>query len=155
MKHAWLALLFCLFFSQVADAQSVYFADYGDSLQIWLNLRVENARKGLKETVEMPLVVRSTGWGCMCPDHYIGVSPLTQEGPWISPIVPEKFPVSDSMGYSLVVKGFFTGKMKKIDLRNEAGEPADWLYTVPLFKITSWKNNSEEYSVDAPKVIHK
>ena len=101
----------------------------------------------------MPFVVRSLGWGCMCPDYYIGVSPNTQEGPWISVIAPDDFPVSDTKGYSLIVTGVFTGDSVEEDFRNEDGEPEEWLYKMPEFKIHNWKENRMDYDVPAPKVI--
>jgi len=81
----------------------------------WVAERIENANKGIKEIVKMPLVVRFTGWGCLCPDYYMGISPFTQEGPWIEPIASKKFPSTSFDGHSLIVKGYFTGKMIPID----------------------------------------
>jgi hypothetical protein len=124
-----------------------------DSITIWLKQRVENATKGIKENVEMPFVVRSTGWGCKCPDSYIGVSPRLGDGPWVWPIKPKKFPEVDSVGHSLIVQGYFTGKWVEQDLRLENGEPAEWLYKMPEFKITAWRENKLDYDVPAPFIL--
>ena len=55
--------------------------------------------------------------------------------------------MEDSVGHSLIVKGYFTGKMDKI--------PGDdtIVYEVPLFKVISWKVNEYGDSADAPTVI--
>lgn len=136
-------------------AQTKTYIDMGDTVNTWLAQRVENAKNGIKEKVEMPFVVRSTGWGCLCPDSYIGVSPSVGDGPWVWPIKPKKFPTVDSVGYSLIVQGYFTGKIVEQDLRNEDGEPAEWLYKMPEFKITAWRKNKLEYDVPAPFILKK
>jgi len=154
MKKSLLLFFFCTQLSALSIAQTSSFIDFGDSLQSWLNKRVENAQKGIKEKTEMPFVVRCKGWGCICPTYFIGISPLVAEGPWIYPITPRKFPVSDSLGYSLIVRGYFTGKIKKLDLRSDKkNDPPEWIFDLPQFKISSWEVNKEGYNVDAPKVI--
>ena len=127
-------------------AQST-FIQFGDSVQGWINKRVENAKNGVKEQVKMPFVVRTTGWGCTCPKYYIGTDPLSGTGFWLMPITPKKFPVSDSLGHSLIVEGYFTGKMMKF-----AGDDNDVLL-VPQFKITSWQANESGDNTDAPEVL--
>jgi len=118
-----------------------------------MDQRVENAKKGIKEKVKMPMVVRSMGWGCECPAHYIGVSAGTNDGPWISAVTPKKFPTMDESGHSLVVVGYFTGKVIEQDMRNADGEPEEWLYKTPEFQVLSWEENKKDYEVDVPKVI--
>ena len=147
--------LFVIISHKSASAQTKTYMEMGDTVKTWLNERVENAKKGIKEKVEMPFVVRTTGWGCMCPDSYIGVSSMMNDGPWVLPIKPKKFPTVDSIGYSLVVQGFFTGKIVEQDLRGENGEPEEWLYKMPEFKITAWRKNKLEYEVPAPFVMKK
>ena len=141
-------LLFTLSISiaSILVAQST-FAEFGDSGQIWLDTRVKNVQKGIKEQVEMPFVVISTGWGCTCPDYYMSTEALVGTGLYLSPITPKGFPVSDSLGYSLIVKGYFTGKNKKFI----GDDSIIWL--VPQFKITSWENNEAGDNADAPTVI--
>jgi hypothetical protein len=151
-----IAVLLFLFFGAHAGAQDTtltYEEMPGDSLVSWMKTRVENARRNIRETVEMPMVVRSTGWGCQCPLHYIGISPLVGDGPWIAPKAPKGFPVSNSQGSSLVVTGYFTGKWITEDLRNKDGEPAEWLYKMPEFKVLTWKKNELDYQVPIPHVV--
>jgi hypothetical protein len=116
-----------------------------DSLEQWVSARIENAALGQSEKVELLIVVRSNGWGTRCPEQYIGVSTSTQEGPFIQIISPENFPVSDSIGYSLIVEGYFTGKRVQVDLRLNEEEPDEWVYLIPEFKITKWKYNKKGY----------
>ncbi|HLP13432.1 MAG TPA: hypothetical protein VK177_15955 [Flavobacteriales bacterium] len=153
MVRQFLSTFAFVFVSIQCIGQIQTYADMGDSVKTWLNERVENAKKGKKEKVQMPFVVRSTGWGCLCPIHYIGVSAGTNDGPWVMPIEPKKFPQNDSLGHSLIVTGYFTGKIVEQDMRNEDGEPEEWLYKIPEFKILSWKENKQDYEVEAPKVI--
>lgn len=129
------------------------YMDKADSVKTWMDQRVENAKKGINEKVKMPMVVRSTGWGCECPVHYIGVSSTTNDGPWISAVAPKKFPTMDETGHSLVAVGYFTGKIIEQDMRGPNGEPEEWLYKTPEFKIISFEENKKDYDVDAPKVI--
>lgn len=142
-KYFILFILFC--FSQVSFSQEE-FEPSPDSLQKWVNLRVENAKSGKKETVKMVMAVRTLAWGCRCPDHYVGISPNNQEGPFISPIIPDNFPVSDTIGYSLIVEGYFTGNIIDLDLRTSEDEPEEWFYHIPEFKVTKWKMNKKGYS---------
>lgn len=149
MKYHLLLLL--LIINGSLFAQNFFEAQ--PTLDIWVNKRVLNAQMGIHEIVEFPIAVRTKAWGCRCPFHYIGIGVNTVEGPWISPIAPKDFPVSDEHGYSLIVKGFFTGKQLINDYRKKADEPKDWVYTLPEFKILSWRKNDLEYDVSPPKVL--
>jgi hypothetical protein len=155
VKKGILVFLFISLLKHSLFAQELTGGDFGCSAQAWMDLRVKNAKHGIKENVEMPFVVRSTGWGCICPDYYIGISPLVAEGPWVFPITPDGFPVSDSIGHGLVVTGFFTGKITELDLRSNKDDPEEWLFKLPEFKIISWKGNNQGYNVHSPWVIKK
>ncbi len=154
-KLSFFFLVFILLLGS-GHTQMTYDA-FADSLQgnsdSWVNQRVENAKNGIIEKVEMPLVVRTKAWGCRCPDNYIGVGANVKECSWIFPIAKKKLPSPDEKGYSLVVTGYFTGKWKVMDLRANEKEPEEWIYTVAEFNIISWKMNTQEYKVDAPKVV--
>jgi hypothetical protein len=162
MKRIFIPLFFllCIDISFAQTDSSLHPLTYmemalGDSVKKWLDIRVANAKNGIKETVQVPFVVRTLAWGCMCPDNYIGVSPNLGDGPWVFPLASKKFPKSDTIGYSLIVTGYFTGRMKTIDLRNKEGEPPEWLYVIPEFKVLSWVENKKEYDVEAPHLIKK
>lgn len=116
-----------------------------DSVQKWVDLRVENAKAGKKENVKMVMAVRTLAWGCRCPDYYMGVSPNNQEGPFIFPVTQYDFPTSDTIGYSIIVEGYFSGKIIDLDLRESEDEPEEWFYHIPEFIITKWKNNKKGY----------
>lgn len=117
----------------------VIFKGFDDSTPKWINQRIANAKKGKKEIVEMPLVVRSWGWGANCPFYYMGDSPFSSTGFWIEPKISEMgLPTMDSTGHLLWVRGFFTGKM--VNEYYLSGDYSDsTLYTYPVFKIKSWK----------------
>lgn len=137
----------------IVSAQTKTYMDYADSVKIWMDERVKNAEAGKTEKVQVPMVIRGMGWGCLCPMHYIGISPSMADGPWISPIFPKKTPKYDDKGLSLIVTGYFTGKWITEDLRNADGEPEEWLYKMPEFKVLSWKLNKQDYDAPAPFVI--
>jgi len=143
-------LYFVIICNFTFSQDSTYYSDMEDSLSVWVDIRIENVKKS-KEKVIMPLAVRTIGWGCNCPNYYIGVNTNTQEGPWIEPKADKKFPHSDSVGYSLIVTGYFTGKWKVYDFRNKDGD-GDY-YKIPQFKIISWEENKKEY--EAPMMIIK
>jgi hypothetical protein len=118
----------------------------------WITLRTTNAAKGEAELIKIPLVVRSTGWGCLCPDYFIGSSPFVQDGPWIHPI-GKTLPTPNVDGYVFVVTGKFTGNIIPIDLRNQDGEPDEWLYHVPEFRIKKIRKLKSNQEIPSPKII--
>lgn len=144
--NKFIILFLVVTFIAVIDSHSQVLTYEGtpDSLQQWVDQRVVNAENGIKETVKIPLAVRSLSWGCICPDHYIGYSPDVQEGPWIFPTGKKKLPKSDQFGHSLTVTGYFTGKMITKDLRRSKEEPEEWIYTMPEFIVTEWNINTDE-----------
>jgi len=135
-------LFICLSTRVSLTAQTIVtFEGFNETTPKWFDQRVVNAKKGKKEIIEMPLVVRSRGWSCDCPLYYMGDSPLSSTGFWISPVIPQtgKFPQSDSLGHVLWVKGFFTGRTTK----ESYGDPMDSIiYICPVFKIKTWKEET-------------
>jgi len=45
--------------------------------------------------------------------------------------------------------------MHNLGLRNEDGEPEEWLYHVPEFIVKSFRKNKDEENTRAPEVISK
>ena len=135
-----LLLTFILVNSYTLFSQTVVIFDsFDDSTPKWFNQRVTNAKKGKKEIVEMPLAVRSWGWGANCPLYFMSDSPFSNYGFWVDPVIPKTgLPTSDSTGHLLWVKGLFTGKM--VNEYYYTGDYTDsTLYNYPVFKIISWK----------------
>jgi hypothetical protein len=151
MKFA--LLLFLCIINGSLLAQKKDFFSVQPTLEAWVKERVLNAQNGTRELVEFPMAIRTRAWGCRCPFHYIGVGTDNPEGPWIFPISPKDFPVSDDNGYSLIVKGYFTGKEIVKDYRKEVSEPKDWVYTLPEFKIISWRKNDLDYDAIPRKIL--
>jgi len=147
-------LLFVFIINVSIQAQHEDYFDAQPTIKAWMKERISNAKKGKREMVEFPMVVRPV-WGARCPKHYMGVNTGTVEGPWIKPIAPKGFPVSknDDKGHSLIVVGYFTGKHITEDLRYGEGQPESWVYTMPEFKIKSWRRNELDYKVGGPKVL--
>jgi hypothetical protein len=87
----------------------------------------------------------------------MGVSPNVAEGPWIAAFKSKgkSLPQMSEFGSSLIVKGYFTGVYKEIDLRNEDGEPEEWLYIVPEFQVLSYKINKMPDDGPAPGIVKK
>lgn len=69
------------------------------------------------------------------------------------PISPKGFPVSNENGHSIIVKGYFTGKQGVKDYRKEATEPKEWVYSLPEFKVLSWRKNDLDYDAIPRKVL--
>ena len=149
------AILLCLLSTSGVVGQKKYYFDVADSISFWVQTRVDRAAAGNPEKIQMPLAVRSLGWGCRCPDYYIGVNSNVQEGPFIQIVGAMSFPTPDQNGTALIVTGYFTGKWVEIDLRDEGGEPEEWLYRVPEFKVESWKINENPEETEAPKILGK
>lgn len=140
------SILFILLFFQIARSQTYY--DIAETISDWENERVENARNGITETVQMPLAFRCYGWGCDCPMYYIGVSPCMQEGPFIDPKIIDGMPTeSNSMGYSYIVTGYFTGEITQYEFAPEES------YSQSVFIIQSFKINEEGENTLAPKIL--
>lgn len=61
-------------------AQNEDYFEAQPMIKNWMKERISMAKKGQREMVEFPLVVRPT-WRCRCPVHYMGVNTSTAEGP--------------------------------------------------------------------------
>lgn len=85
----------------------------------WLRRRIANAKKGVRETVELPLARASAGWGCTCPDFYVGTDPNSSgdDDGWLEPTAAsaKHLPRATRGGYVEVVDGYFTGKTTTSD----------------------------------------
>ena len=134
-----------ILFTTFTTAQT--YEDMASELEYWVNKRVENAQNEIKETVVMPYVIRSLGWGCECPYYFIGTNPDMQDGIFIDPIAPRQMPYEpNQFGYRYIVKGYFTGIIKS----KTYGEKE---YKLPQFRILEFEKNIKGSLADAPKVI--
>jgi hypothetical protein len=107
------------------------------AVDAWVKARVKNAKKGEREIVRIPLVRRTTGWGCVCPWHYLGTSTGSYGGKsWLTPTtapgvtLPEK-----GNGWVQVAEGYFTGASTKEDNSKDCGGCKDWVYTLYTFHV--------------------
>ena len=141
----------------------------GQSVSAWIDSIISDQRtSGQIITVQVPLVLRSMGWGCRCPEYFIGSNPDTHDGgnTWVTPQYdnstkslisyladlypedPDEFEEEDStdpeeneldevarFGGILIVEGYFIGTRTELDMRDEYGEPEEWLYQTWDLKI--------------------
>ena len=101
----------------------------------WLAERLRNAREGRPEIVRLPVALRSRGWGCPCPDAYIGVDPngnIFSLG-WLRLDVRGDAGgglKESETGAVVVAEGWFTGAVSQEDLRSDPSEPEDFVYAL-------------------------
>lgn len=92
-----------------ASTSVVVDPDNGEKLAAWTQARVV-AAKNQPELVRVPLVRRDPGWGCICPEHYVGVSTTTagDKTVWLTPTFA---PTAPSLPPDTVVlaEGYFSG----------------------------------------------
>lgn len=142
-------LIFAFFFLlNYSFAQEKYEDMEPEKLKEWLDDRVENAKSGLNETVEIPFIIRSLGWGCDCPYYFLGSSVGTLDGFWLSPVSTNKLPKISKLGHRLVVTGHFTGKL--ITQEFEYGETVE---NMPEFEIKEIKFLKPNEDAPAPKIV--
>lgn len=63
---------FLISFSALAQPLGPHVDQETDKAIAWIRERQTNAPYGKKEIIRVPLVRRSLGWGCDCPEFYIG-----------------------------------------------------------------------------------
>lgn len=109
----------------------------------WHAARLAEAADGARRIVRIPLVRRSTAWGCVCPDWYIGDSPDVGTDLWLAPVfsphaqaLPAKMPPT---GMIIQAEGFYTGKTEEFVWRHQ-GEVKK-RYQMPEFQVLRWRPN--------------
>lgn len=111
-------------------------ADITPEVSRWMAERARRSRRGRPELVRFPLVRRSSGWGCICPEYYIGLSTGTAGGDtWVEPRFARPL-ARPSRNVIVIAEGYFTGRRLTRDLRGSSGEPEEWLYRVWEFRVT-------------------
>ena len=141
------------FGASAAIAQVGPNADNTPEVARWMALRARRARNGRPERVSFPLVRKSAGWGCICPEYYIGLSTATTGGStWVEPLFAR--PLSrPSRNMIVIAEGYFTGRRLTRDMRDSSGEPDEWIYQVWEFRVTRVRllpESHEFYDEDSP-----
>ena len=116
--------------------------------------RTRRARLGRPERVRFPFVRLSDGWGCICPEYYVGLS-TANAGPqlWIEPRFARttlRFPKNTIV----LAEGYFTGRRPRRDLRSRPEEPKELIYTHWEFRVTRVQlisDNHDFYDETSPK----
>jgi microsomal dipeptidase-like Zn-dependent dipeptidase len=124
---------------RIADSEAVEDVETQVALQEqWQEARVAD---GLP--VRLPVALRSTGWGCPCPDVYVGTGPnIFTTGPWLNLTWAEGLtpPVAPPEGLVIVAEGRFTGKTTSLDLNSSGGEIIpDFVYSLVGLEVTAWR----------------
>ncbi|MFK7988909.1 MAG: hypothetical protein AB8I08_23020 [Sandaracinaceae bacterium] len=114
-----------------------------EAVATWIAERVRRAESGRSELVRLPLVLVSDGWGCPCPDHYVGNDPDTHAGAstWLrvelaagvtlpTPPTEQLEGVEQSLGTVLRVDGHFTGEVV------QTPEELGYTYRLHVFRVT-------------------
>lgn len=149
-----LVLVAALWFgASSAAAQVGPNADNSPEVARWMMERARRSRKGRPERVSFPLVRKSAGWGCICPEYYIGLSTGTTGGStWVEPRFTR--PLARPMRNMVVIaEGYFTGRRLTRDMRNSSGEPEEWIYQVWEFRVTRVRllpESHEFYDEESP-----
>src|SRR5262249_33818198 len=101
----------------------------------WVRARMEAAKQGKREVVRIPLVHKSNGWGCVCPDFYIGNITTTGQGPWLD-VAFDKGVKKLGVGKVAMAEGTFGGAMKHVGYPNGPSPAGKWEYDLIPFKAT-------------------
>ena len=123
-------------------------ADTGD--EAWIAKRLKRAGQGKAELVRIPIAYRSMGWGCPCPDVYIGTGTDAAEGPWISLSKTSKGSpgaYNERWGTVVIAEGRFTGKRLIIDLRDGPDGPEEYRYEALEFE--AWRMHRFNHKRDS------
>lgn len=130
MRQVAVALVLALAFVSLAAAQSLDAFD--PAVGRWVDQRVRAARRGEADLVELPLAVASLGWGCSCPDTYLGTSPDTEGAAWLDVVTAPgvTLPQAGTRGAVMMVRGYFTGGFSRFE-----GD-ADQMYVQHRFVVT-------------------
>jgi len=104
--------------------------------QRWLRDRIRRAQHGKRDLVRVPIAFQSTGWGCICPPHYVGDTPIsTPSGDvtWLEPVYADGVapPESTDAGWVILAEGEFTGEVETM----REGE----LYRMHGFRVMRWR----------------
>lgn len=112
---------------------------YDEAAEAWFEARLGNAKKGQREIVRVPLVQRSMGWGCSCPDMYIGDNVDNGGGgPWVEvehgrhADLPGE---AGRFGWMRVVEGYFTGETTTFDPYPDMDDAEVEPYTLHGFHV--------------------
>lgn len=126
----------------------------GPDVSRWIAERARRARTGRRERVRVPLVHRSDGWGCICPEYYIGLSTgTTGSETWIEPRF-EQPNLRLRKNTIVLAEGYFTGSRPRHDLRSSREEPEEWIYRLWEFHVTRVRklpDDHEFYNEEAPE----
>lgn len=109
-------------------------------IRAWIAARIESAGAGRREIVRIPLIHKCLGWGCVCPEWYIGESAGNAMGlDWltIDDAPYAELPSPGESGLELVAEGWFTGAKDTFEWRS--GDELVEDYTLQGFHVERWR----------------
>ncbi len=117
------------------------------ALTKWIAARAAAAKKGEPDLVRIPIAFRSMGWGCQCPNAFLGDNVGSHNGgdTWLSVLAAkgQKLPTVGREGLMVVAEGTFTGKRVKEDLRDGKDGPKEWIYQLWEFEVLRTRSYRE------------
>jgi hypothetical protein len=126
--------LVLLLLGAAASARAKAGPELSDSKAVdaWVETRVRNAKAGTREIVRLPIVRRSTGWGCRCPWHFLGNSVDSYGGKsWLALTTEPGVALPEKRdGWVQIAEGYFTGATTTEDYSKECNGCKDWIYTL-------------------------
>lgn len=151
-----LAVAPCLALIGPAHAQVGPAVDDVPALNTWIAARAAAARKGAPDLVRIPIAFRSQGWGCKCPDAYLGTDTNSHSGGGWLKVGAAKgltLPSVGRQGLVVVAEGTFTGKQVKEDLRDGKDGPKEWIYQLWEFeaqRTRSYRDSDAKVQIVLP-----
>jgi hypothetical protein len=131
------------------DSQSIALDD--PNLRAWIEERMAQTRAGHPDRVRIPLVRQSTGWGCVCPPHYVGVDPNTEQGPWLD-VTFAKGVRALRPAEVVLAEGTFGGEKKHVRYPNGPPPSGSWEYDLVPFAVTKTTPLPEASDEDPPSL---
>jgi hypothetical protein len=101
----------------------------------WVSARMAAAKQGKREIVRIPIVHKSDGWGCVCPDYYLGTDPMVGQGPWLD-VTFGTGTKKLGVGEAAMAEGTFARATKHVSYPNGPSLAGRWEYDLIPFKAT-------------------
>jgi len=103
----------------LADVPATLDGSDASQLSDWVMTRVLHARAGHPELVRITLSTQGPGWGCRCPNEYLGASQTASNDSFLRIEDPTKILSKNDVEYptgrQAVVEGEFTGRLWTLD----------------------------------------
>jgi hypothetical protein len=125
---------------------------FDPGLAQWVKQRARRSKQGKPELVRIPITQRSMGWGCVCPEMFVGASPDVGTGPWLAVTWAEGAspPPAGRLGWVVLAEGYFTGEVEIEDHRAECDGCEEWLYKLQGFHALRFRQLRRDETEEGP-----